>query len=151
MRLTFDLPATRKALLGGGSLLKDGNCKVFQEAVDAYLIRHRSILDVLSKFQESSARVNRAVAKAVTSCGCLEINACRQPATATMSITEFRQCVDSHLRGELCESCCEIIASEIGMSLFYQAALCNLLGLDLDELLAQEAQRLKTLGIFNLS
>lgn len=151
MRLASDLPAMQEMLLEGGGLLKDDNCKVFQDAVDAYLIRHRSILDVLSKFQESSARVNRAVAKAVTSCGCLEINACRQPATATMSIAEFRQKVDTHLYGELCESCREVLANEIGTSLFYQAALCSVLGLELDELLAQEAQRLNTLGIFNLS
>ncbi|HHW98441.1 MAG TPA: DUF1573 domain-containing protein [Firmicutes bacterium] len=131
--------------------MKDGNCKAFQEAVDNYLIRHRSILDVLSKFQESSARVNRAVAKAVTACGCLTINACRQPTSATMSLAEFRQHVDNHLRGELCESCREVLYNELGASLFYLAALCSLLGLDLDEVLAQEANRLNTLGIFNLS
>ncbi|HHT27849.1 MAG TPA: DUF1573 domain-containing protein, partial [Firmicutes bacterium] len=39
---------------------------LFQEAVNEYLVRHRSILDILSKLQESVARTNRAVAKAVT-------------------------------------------------------------------------------------
>ena len=145
------LPATPKGLLEGGGLLIDGNCKDFQQAVDVYLIRHRSILDVLSKFQESSARVNRAVAKAVTTCGCLEVNACRQQATPTMSIDEFRQQASTHLTGELCESCREVIANEIGASLFYHAALCSLLGLELDEMVEQEKQRLNTLGIFNLS
>lgn len=134
-----------------GGPLKDGNCKAFQDAVETYLIRHRSILDVLSKFQESSARVNRAVAKAVTNCGCVSISASRQPSTATMSLAEFREQVNSHLQGELCESCREVLASEIGTSLFYQAALCSVLGLELDELLLQESERLKTLGIFNLS
>ncbi|NLW17578.1 MAG: DUF1573 domain-containing protein [Firmicutes bacterium] len=131
--------------------MKDGNCKAFQEAVDKYLIRHRSILDVLSKFQESSARANRAVAKAVTTCGCLSINACRQPTSATMSLEEFRQQVDNHLRGELCELCKEVLVNELGASLFYLAALCSLLGLELDEVLTQEAKRLNTLGVFNLS
>jgi len=131
--------------------LKDGNCKAFQEAVDTYLIRHRSILDVLSKFQESSVRVNRAIAKAVTSCGCLSINACRQPTSATMSLAEFRQQVDDHLHGELCESCREVLNTELGASLFYLAALCNLLHFDLDEVLKQEANRINTLGVFNLS
>lgn len=131
--------------------MKDGNCKAFQEAVDKYLIRHRSILDVLSKFQESSARANRAVAKAVTTCGCLSINACRQPTSTTMSLEEFRQQVDNHLRGELCELCKEVLVNELGASLFYLAALCSLLGLELDEVLTQEAKRLNTLGVFNLS
>lgn len=131
--------------------MKDGNCIAFQEAVDSYLIRHRSILDVLSKFQESSARVNRAVAKAVTNCGCLCINACRQPVTTTMSLEEFRQQANSHLQGELCEHCREALVSEIGTSLFYQAALCSLLGLELDQIMIQEAERLNMLGIFNLS
>lgn len=130
--------------------MKSGNCKLFQQAVDEYLIRHRSIIDVLSKFQESSARVNRAVAKAVTSCGCLEISASRQQTTATMSLAEFRTQVQTHLQGELCESCREVLASEIGTSLFYQAALCGILGLEMDQLLADEAARLNTLGIFNL-
>lgn len=129
----------------------EGNCKAFQDAVETYLIRHRSILDVLSKSQESSARVNRAVAKAVTNCGCISISASRQPSTATMSLAEFRQQANSHLQGELCESCKEVLASEIGTSLFYQVALCSLLGLELDEILAQEAKRLSMLGIFNLS
>ena len=50
----------------------------FQAAVSVCLIRHRSVLDVITKFQEASARVNRAVAKSVTVCGCMEINASKQ-------------------------------------------------------------------------
>lgn len=135
----------------GGGLLKDSNCQVFQQAVNEYLIRHRSILDVLSKFQESSARVNRAIAKSVTSCGCLQIQACRQPASSMISIKEFRQQANTHLQGELCESCREVVQNEIGSALFYLTALCNILGLELDEILQEEMDRLNTLGIFNLS
>jgi len=131
--------------------LKDASCKAFQQTADEYLIRHRSILDVLSKFQESSARVNRAVAKAVTSCGCLKIQASRQPITPNMTLSEFRQLVSSHLQGSLCESCREVIINEIGANLFYQAALCSLLGLELEEVLEKEMQRINAFGIFNLS
>ena len=50
-------------------------CDDFQDTVANCLIRHRSILDVLTKVQETSARVNRAVAKSVTNCGCLKVEA----------------------------------------------------------------------------
>ena len=60
------------------SQLQEKSCIDFQTAVEEYLIRHRSILDVLTKHQEATARVNRAVAKAVTECGCISITAERQ-------------------------------------------------------------------------
>ena len=50
----------------------------FQNSVNDSLLRHKSILDILTKFSESNARVNRAVAKAVTNCGCLQIDAKKQ-------------------------------------------------------------------------
>ena len=47
----------------------------FQNSVNNSLLRHKSILDILSKYAESNARVNRAIAKSVTNCGCIKINA----------------------------------------------------------------------------
>ncbi len=122
----------------------------FQDQVDEYLIRHRSILDVLSKLQESTARVSRAVAKAVTNCGCISVNAAKQQVPSDVSLGEVRAYVNTHLSGTLCERCCEAVESEIGSSLFYQAGLCTLLGLDLDAIQKKEHSRIKTLGIFNL-
>ena len=55
--------------------MKDIIFDSFQNDVSESLLRHKSILDVLTKYTESSSRVNRAVAKAVTNCGCIEINA----------------------------------------------------------------------------
>lgn len=49
--------------------MKDIICDEFQNTVSKYLVRHHSILDILSKVQESTARVNRATVKTVTSCG----------------------------------------------------------------------------------
>jgi hypothetical protein len=131
--------------------LKDGSCEVFQQAVGDYLIRHRSILDVLSKLQEANARVNRAVAKAVTNCGCLAIAASRQPASDQMSLEEYRQQTQTHVKGELCEHCREIIESELGSNLFYLTALCEVMHLNLSDVLEKEKKRLNTLGVFNLS
>jgi len=122
----------------------------FQDQVDEYLIRHRSILDVLSKLQEASARINRAVAKAVTSCGCVTVNASRQQFPTNISLADVRPYLNTHLSGTLCERCREAVESEIGSALFYSAALCNILGLDLNEIQKKEHTRVKSLGIFTL-
>ncbi|MBE3575207.1 MAG: DUF1573 domain-containing protein [Firmicutes bacterium] len=122
-----------------------------QSTVSEYLIRHRSILDVMSKLQEASARVNRAVAKSVTSCGCVRINASRQTVPPDISFREIKPFMHNHLEGELCEHCRDIIETEIGRNLFYLAALCDVLGLDLNEIVARERSQLNTLGPYNLT
>jgi len=50
----------------------------FQNDVNESLLRHKSILDIITKYSESSSRVNRALAKAVTKCGCIKISAKKQ-------------------------------------------------------------------------
>ena len=123
----------------------------FQAAVGEFLIRHRSILDCLSKFQESGSRVNRAITKAVTNCGCLKIHAERQRFPADVAISEIKKYVDSHLAGSLCPDCKDAIETEIGLTLFYVAAICNLLHLDLKEIISKEYKRVTTLGVFSLT
>jgi hypothetical protein len=59
-------------------LMKDIIFDDFQNAVNESLLRHKSILDILSKLNETEARINRAVTKSVTNCGCVEINASKQ-------------------------------------------------------------------------
>jgi hypothetical protein len=54
--------------------MKDIIVDDFQETVNDVLFRHKSIIDVMTKLQESDARLNRAIAKAVTSCGCIKIS-----------------------------------------------------------------------------
>lgn len=127
-------------------------CREFQEAVDKYLIRHRSILDITSKLQEASARVNRAVAKAITNCGCITVNAKKQdiPEDIT-SYHEVKDHMQSHLDGVLCEACKDILESEAGSALFYLTALLNSLDIDLQDVIDKEQRRLETLGIFRLT
>ena len=122
----------------------------FQDQVDEYLIRHRSVLDVLSKLQESTARTNRAFSKAVTSCGCVTVNAAKQQFPTELSLAEIRSHLDSHVGGTHCERCREAIETEIGAALFYTAALCSILGLDIETIQKKEHSRIKSLGIFNL-
>lgn len=131
--------------------MKDLICDEFQDMVSNCLVRHRSILDVLTKIQETSARVNRAVAKSVTGCGCLEINAKKQQIPGHIKLQELGSYMDTHLKGELCPSCREVLEQELGNHLFYLAALCNLLDLNIYDILLTENEKLSTLGIYNMS
>jgi len=123
----------------------------FQDAVSQYLLRHRSILDVQTKLAETTARVNRAVAKAVTACGCITITASRQRYPAEVSLRDLQPFMSTHLQGALCERCREVVETEIGSSLFYLAALCSLLQLNLKDILAKEYDRVNALGVFHLT
>ena len=131
--------------------MKDLLCDGFQETVDRYLVRHRSIIDIQSKLEESNARINRAVAKAVTSCGCIRINADKQRVPAEISWQEVRNYMDTHVQGDLCEHCKEVLEAEVGAHLFYLAALCNLLDLNLYDILLKEHKKLSALGPFNFA
>ncbi|MGE5397449.1 MAG: hypothetical protein ACM3MK_07950 [Chitinophagales bacterium] len=132
--------------------MKDLICDEFQNMVDEILIRHHSILDVLSKLSESTARVNRAAIKTVTDCGCLSIEAKKIPIPEDLdSMGQMKEFLDTHLRGSLCRNCEEILVGELGKNLFYTAALCNLLGLSLYDVFIEEYKKASTLGIFNLT
>jgi len=131
--------------------MKNEDVELFQDKVSELLIRHRSILDSVSKFQESAARVNRAIAKTVTNCGCLSVFATKQSCPPEVAMRDCQKFMDSHIKGKLCEQCQEMIEEELGNHLFYLTALCHLLDLDLSEMFGKEFQRLSTLGIFRLS
>ncbi len=125
-------------------------CEHFQENVRRNLVRHYSILDIIGKFQDTNARINRALFRAVTACGCVEINATKQVLPNDCSFEDIRDHVQSHLEGKLCENCKEVLEAEVGQNLFYLAGLCNALGLVLEEIIDKENQRVSTLGIFHL-
>ncbi len=124
---------------------------IFQNSVDQFLIQHRSILDVITKYQESNARVNRAIAKAVTQCGCIKIKAKKQVVPSNTKLMEIHKFMDTHIEGSLCESCKEIIETELGSNLFYSTAMCNMLNLDFNNIIKKEEERISTLGIYNLT
>ncbi len=125
--------------------------KKFQEEVDNVLIRHRSMLDVLSKLHESCARINRAVAKSSTSCGCIKLHGKKQEIPADISYSQLNQHMSSHLEGDLCDVCREKIEEEISAHFFYLSALSNHLDVDLQGLLTNYLENhLKTLGKYSL-
>lgn len=123
----------------------------FQHEVDDVLIRHRSVLDLLTKLQESSARVNRAVAKSATDCGCIELHVKKQELPAGISYSQLKNHMSNHVEGNVCNVCKEKIEQEISTNFFYIAALCNLLDINLEELLNNyHNNQLKTLGKYSL-
>ncbi|TCZ67595.1 DUF1573 domain-containing protein [Paenibacillus albiflavus] len=123
----------------------------FQDQVSELLLRHRSLLDVLSKLQQSSAAMSRSVIKATTECGCIEVNASKQPYSPEMSLEDAKKQLGTHMNGNLCENCKEIVEAEIGKHLFYIAALSNLLDIDLEQVVANESKKCATLGLFNMA
>jgi NTP pyrophosphatase (non-canonical NTP hydrolase) len=130
--------------------MSEGSLHSFQRQVDDLLLRHRSFLDTTSKLQEATARVNRSLMKAVTECGCLEVNARRQEFPPHIPPSAWGKTqLKSHVHGRLCENCLDVVKAEMGKNLFYLAALCNLLGIDLNDVLMQESKKLSTLGVFN--
>ncbi|MHC1720092.1 MAG: DUF1573 domain-containing protein [Clostridiaceae bacterium] len=126
--------------------MKDVIFDDFQNAVSESLLRHKSILDILSKLNESEARINRAVAKSVTNCGCMKIDAEKQQSSEDIDIESFSKCLKTHLEGTLCENCREVLEREIGNNLFYLTSLCNVLDLNLYDILLKEYDKIDTLG-----
>ncbi|WP_315118833.1 DUF1573 domain-containing protein [uncultured Clostridium sp.] len=125
----------------------------FQNSVDGSLLRHKSILDIMTKLQESDGRINRAIAKSVTNCGCIHIEAKSQLPTEDsedININELPNILDTHTRGILCENCREVIEREVGNHLFYLTSLCNTLDLNLYDILLREYDRINTLGKYSL-
>lgn len=130
--------------------MKDLLVEDFQDAVGELLVRHKSILDLLSKYQESTARVNRAIVKAVTTCGCIEIDAKKQNIPPDVTLSELAELMDTHLKGHLCDNCRDVIEKEMGNNIFYLANICNTLGLNMYDILIKEKEELDTLGYFNM-
>lgn len=122
----------------------------FQNQIEESLLRHKSILDILTKLQESEARINRSIIKAVTNCGCIKINAEKQQIPDDANIEEIKEYLKTHIEGDLCNNCKEIIEKEIGNNLFYISSLCNTLNLNLYDILLNEYDRIKTLGKYSL-
>lgn len=125
--------------------------KQFQDQVSELLLRHRSLLDVLSKFQQSNAAVNRSIIKSITECGCIRVNAAKQAYEDEMTLEAAKKLLDTHLQGHLCEHCQEVVSAELGRNLFYMSALGNLLDVDLEKVVDKESKKCSTLGLFNMS
>lgn len=132
------------------SKIKDTALDSFQYAVSELLVRNKSILDEITKLVDSNARINRTISKAVTQCGCIKINACKQDYPDSMEFEKIKEAMSSHLEGELCPSCRDLIEKDMGRHLFYLASLCNNLDLNLYDIIIKESDRLQLLGKYSL-
>ena len=130
--------------------MKNLSLTEFQSKVDEVLVRHRSILDILTKFQESSAKVNRAVAKSATYCGCIEIHTERHDIPQDTAYSDIKNFVGHHIEGGLCDICHEKIEQELANNLFYLTTLCNLFNIDMTEMTKKHYEQLNTLGKYGL-
>lgn len=130
--------------------MKDILVDQFQYTVQELLFRNKSIIDSITKFQDSNARVNRAIVKAVTQCGCIRIDAKKQDMPEDGDFEEIRNAMDTHVIGKLCENCRDQIENELGKNLYYMASICNVLDLNLYDILIKEQERVKILGQYNL-
>ena len=119
----------------------------YQNCVNDCLIRHNNILDVITKYSETNSKVNRAIAKSITNCGCINIkNIKNGENNINKEISS-----DSKTSCIACDDCREVIEKEIGNNLFYLTSLCNLLGISLYDIIIKEYNKMITLGKFNLN
>ncbi len=132
------------------SKMKDTALDSFQYAVSELLVRNKSILDEMTKLEDSNARVNRTLSKAVTQCGCIKINACKQDYSDSLEFESIKGSMSSHLDGALCANCRDLIEKDIGRHLFYLTSLCNNLDLNLYDIIIKELDRLQLLGKYSL-
>lgn len=130
--------------------MSDFDFSNFKDTVNDVLIRHKSILDIMTKLQETNSKINRAIIKSVTNCGCIKIEGKLQEAPENITFDELSEYMSSHINGDLCETCKEKIEQELGNHLFYITAACNLLDIKLEEVLKKEHDKIKTLGKYSL-
>ena len=132
--------------------MKDCIFDNFQNSVDESLLRHRSVLDIITKLQESGARVNRAVAKSVTNCGCIKVQEKNMHTPPNIDDLDLDTIGDSHtpVKGAICENCREVLEKELGNNLFYITSLCNILDLNLYDILLKEYDKINTLGKYTM-
>jgi len=123
---------------------------VFQDCVSNAQFRNKSILDIVTKLSEQTALLNRAVSKSVTHCGCLKNNTKKQYINNQKSIEENKISLDNHLDGCLCPRCKDKIEEEMGDLMFYLASLCETLDINLDDVIEQKTDFLKTFGKYSL-
>lgn len=128
--------------------MKDMIFDSFQNDVNESLLRHRSILDIMTKLNEANARVNRALAKSVTNCGCIKISAQKQDTFTDNN--DSPPSLSTHIEGDLCDNCREVIENEIGNNIFYLTSLCNCLDLNLYDIFLKEENKIDILGKFSL-
>jgi len=134
----------------GDEKMKHNTIEGFQSSVANLPTRHKSILDILTKLQDSGSRVNRAVIKSATSCGCISISADKQKYSEELTFDSMNDQLDDHVVGKLCRNCQTALIKELGNHIFYLTKLANTFELSLHDVLLKEIDTLSVLGKFSL-
>lgn len=130
--------------------LKDTVLDEFQYTSQELLIRNKSILDSMTKMNDSCARVSRTLVKAVTQCGCIKIIGEKQDIPCMTNMEEMKSHMQSQVDGTLCDNCRDLLEKDMGRTLFYLAAMCNTLDLNLYDIIIKELEHVKLLGKYSL-
>lgn len=130
--------------------MDNASLSTFQGAVNEALVRHKSLIDIMTKITESSSRINRAIAKSVTECGCIEMLANKQSIPFESSLKDVSELLTHQVNGSICEHCLDVLQDEIGNHLFYIASVCNALNINLDDSLSKELDKINTLGRYSM-
>lgn len=130
--------------------MKDVILDDFQSSVSESLIRHKSIIDIMTKLGEANARVNRALAKSITNCGCIKVDAHKQRLPEDASLEDLPNFLSHQVKGDLCDNCREVLEEEIGSNLYYLAALCDSVDINLFDVILKEYNKVQTLGKFSM-
>jgi len=130
--------------------MDEPQCSDFQSAVSHFLMHSQSVIDIIARLQDSVSRANRAVVKAVIGCGCIEIHAEKTRLPEDAGLDDLREFLSSQVEGRMCDVCRDALAGEVGRSLLYLTALCNVFDISLQDILTKETDNLETLGKYNL-
>lgn len=124
----------------------------FQTFITDILIRNKSVLDQTTKLQDACTHLCRTISKAATTCGCITINATKQHYNFSedTSLEELKNLMHTHVNGELCENCQELLEKELGRVLFYLGAIANTFDVSLSDVLQKEKYRTEILGKYSL-
>ncbi|MGN1097725.1 MAG: DUF1573 domain-containing protein [Clostridia bacterium] len=114
--------------------------KEYQKRCGEVIARNKSVLDILSKLQCANSRVTRSVVKAVTSCGCIEIDGRKNSPVEA----------GSQISGNICEDCENTIKTELGEAFFYTVSLCNALGISMEDVVRWDLNRSDMMGMYSL-
>ena len=129
--------------------MSDSKADDFQKNVSALIMRNQNILDILTKCQTACSRICRSTIKTATGCGCLKIKADKP-----LSVFPLDDNIDKEqatgTEGSLCAECQSSIENEIGEMLFYIGALCNVLGLNMANIMKKEIKNIEVLGKYSL-
>jgi len=131
--------------------VKETDLATLQHLVSQFLIRHRSILDVQSKLNEATARISRALAYAVVTCGCVQIHAERQCFPATLGWETAVAFSPPTWRGNRASAVGSIWRARSAAPSSTWPPLCHISGLNLDAILRKERDRVSALGVYHLT